>query len=120
MSDKPKRRPPHSTPWSFDEALEVIRELAPLLAKHGWGVGLTGSVLLKGSSDNDLDLIVYPLDSGKVDVSYLHGFSSTRLAGGSSTIRSRFTVRGAVEVRVTASVWRCGGRRPSVGWTYSS
>jgi predicted nucleotidyltransferase len=46
--------------WDLIEACAFIRIIAPELLRAGWGVGLTGSVLLHGFSRNDLDIIVYP------------------------------------------------------------
>ena len=58
--------------WTLDEALTLIRELNPLLVKAGWYLGLTGSVLIKGHSEKDLDLIAYPLNTAKVDREWLY------------------------------------------------
>lgn len=49
----------------FDEALTLIRELEPKFAAAGYHLGLTGSVLYKGESEKDLDLIVYAHDVGE-------------------------------------------------------
>lgn len=49
--------------WSLDEAAELIQKLTPLLLAKGFMVGLTGSVLVKGKSEHDVDLIVYPMQS---------------------------------------------------------
>ncbi len=46
--------------WTLEEALEFIRVIEPIFADVGWHVGLTGSVLYKGVSDHDLDVIVFP------------------------------------------------------------
>ena len=53
--------------WTLEEALVFTRALEPLLNKAGWSLGIAGSVLLHGQSSNDLDLIVYPLNNGKID-----------------------------------------------------
>lgn len=50
-------------PWTLEQALELIRELAPDLEVVGWGIGLTGSLLKKGSSDRDADIILFPMSS---------------------------------------------------------
>lgn len=54
--------------WELDEALALVRSLQEELLPVGWAVGLTGSVLFKGYSDKDLDLIFYPRTTAKVDV----------------------------------------------------
>lgn len=46
--------------------MAMLRPLSKVLQKVGWGVGLTGSVLLNGVSAKDLDVIVYPLNSTEV------------------------------------------------------
>jgi len=51
--------------WTLSEAVVLINELVEPLKKAGWSVGLTGSVLWNGESQNDVDLIVYPLDSSE-------------------------------------------------------
>lgn len=49
--------------WTIEEAIMTIRGLEPrLFAYH---LALTGSVLYEGSSDKDLDIIVYPHRTGK-------------------------------------------------------
>jgi hypothetical protein len=49
----------------LDSALTFIRELHPVLHKAGFAAALTGSVLIKGESDNDLDLVIYPLNAAE-------------------------------------------------------
>lgn len=58
--------------WTFEEALTLIQEISFLLGGNGWGIGLTGGVLLNGESKRDLDLIAFPLDKRKVDHDQLH------------------------------------------------
>lgn len=53
-------------PWTFEAALRFVRALEPLLAAAGFHVAMTGSVLNKGHSHNDLDLVLFPHDTGKV------------------------------------------------------
>lgn len=57
--------------WNLDDALAVLRPLGPELLEAGWALGLTGSVLIDGQSDKDLDVIVYPLNSTEVSKSKL-------------------------------------------------
>jgi hypothetical protein len=54
MSDHPAR-----TPWTLSDALPLIVKLASELAPD-YHLALAGSVLLRGASDKDLDLVVYP------------------------------------------------------------
>lgn len=46
--------------WTLAQGVEFCRSLQTFLRPLGFGVALTGGVLLKGDSDKDLDLIVYP------------------------------------------------------------
>jgi hypothetical protein len=42
--------------WTLEGALPVIRRIAAIAKEHGFTVALYGSVLMKGESENDLDL----------------------------------------------------------------
>jgi hypothetical protein len=42
--------------WILEEAVLVIRKLAPIAEKHGFSVALYGGVLISGRSEKDLDL----------------------------------------------------------------
>lgn len=46
--------------WTLIDAIELIRQLNDGVQKCGYVFGLTGSVLFKGESQKDLDLILYP------------------------------------------------------------
>lgn len=56
------------TPWTFDDALNLVRHLQVELEASGFHVAMAGSVLLKGESSNDLDVIVYPHTTAKIDM----------------------------------------------------
>lgn len=47
-------------PWSLNDARRLIKKLEKSCAEIGWHVGLHGSVLMRGRSSKDLDLIFYP------------------------------------------------------------
>lgn len=47
--------------WTLSEATDLIRLLSDDLRDAGFGVGIVGSVIVKGESDNDLDITVFPL-----------------------------------------------------------
>lgn len=49
-----------STPWSLDMALEFFRDVEAALAPAGWHAAIAGSVPREGSSEKDLDLVVFP------------------------------------------------------------
>jgi hypothetical protein len=46
--------------WTLEQAITEIRSLEPKLAAIGFHCALNGSVLYRGESQKDLDLIVYP------------------------------------------------------------
>ena len=46
--------------WNKEQALALIEELWSGCEIYGYFIGLTGSVLRTGVSDNDLDLVLYP------------------------------------------------------------
>ncbi len=46
--------------WNRLESLAVFESLEPIVAKLGYHCALAGSVLYRGHSDKDLDIILYP------------------------------------------------------------
>lgn len=58
----------HEYPWTIAEARELAQKLQPLLREVGFDIGLTGSVFVRGESERDLDLIIYPLTTEFSDV----------------------------------------------------
>lgn len=58
-------------PWTLDEALDFVRHLEEWVSKVGFHVGLMGSVLTKGQSTKDLDVIIYPRDKNSHDMNSL-------------------------------------------------
>jgi hypothetical protein len=57
--------------WTLVDALEFVRSLEIEVVRTGYHVGLRGSVIMRGRSENDLDVIIYPHDSTKCDYDYL-------------------------------------------------
>ncbi len=47
--------------WELIEAIQLVRRINEATLSCDYAVGLTGSVLFKGYSNKDLDLILYPL-----------------------------------------------------------
>lgn len=45
--------------WNLEEAINFVRNKEPIASEHGWHLGITRSILFKGHSENDLDLIIY-------------------------------------------------------------
>lgn len=58
--------------WTFVQSLEFVRKLEAVLEPLGFHTGLTGSVLQEGRSSNDLDIIVFPHNSGRVNYDPIH------------------------------------------------
>jgi hypothetical protein len=46
--------------WTLAGAVLFLQELQTIVAPAGYHVGLLGSVLTKGFSDKDLDVLLYP------------------------------------------------------------
>ena len=53
--------------WTLAEGQKVIKEILPFLKAAHFYPALTGSVLFNGSSNKDLDIIVYPANSNTCD-----------------------------------------------------
>lgn len=47
--------------WTLQQAQELCAQLEPELRQAGFGIALGGSVLHKGQSFHDLDLILFPM-----------------------------------------------------------
>lgn len=80
--------------WILEDALVFVRKLEKHLALAGYHVAMAGSVLEKGHSHNDLDLVVFPHTTGKMDTYVLR--AALDLAG-LSPVASRATVAAAWE-----------------------
>jgi len=50
--------------WELDEALQVVRDLQPLVRDLDYHIALGGGVINKGYSDKDIDLYVLPVFKG--------------------------------------------------------
>lgn len=46
--------------WTLTQAIEVMKRLEVVLAENGAHCALGGSILYRGTSDKDLDIIIYP------------------------------------------------------------
>jgi hypothetical protein len=57
--------------WTLEEAVSFVNSLHEFLFPLGFGIALTGSVLTKGYSEKDIDLIVYPLKKISADYNVL-------------------------------------------------
>lgn len=100
--------------WTLDSALAFVRELHPALNKAGFAAAMTGSVLILGGSDNDLDLVIYPLNAAECS------YAALREALEGAGMRIRFPrhivarawhSRGSNDIK-TVEAWETpGGRR---------
>lgn len=54
--------------WTLEEAIKLLRELEPTANAHGLHLGITGSVLYKGESQKDLDIVVYPRKTTQTNI----------------------------------------------------
>lgn len=50
---------------SVQQGIELAQRLEPKFAEFGYHIGLTGSVLFKGTSEKDIDFVLYPHDPEK-------------------------------------------------------
>jgi hypothetical protein len=50
--------------WDLATGIVVARKVEAVVTKHGGHCALGGSVMYKGASDKDLDIFVYPHDTG--------------------------------------------------------
>lgn len=55
------------SPWTINDAVDMVKELRPLIKDLGYFVTIGGGVLERGSSQNDLDLFLLPLRSDKIE-----------------------------------------------------
>lgn len=51
--------------YTLDDGVAWAKKFEPILARLGWHVALGGSLIYRGWSANDIDLIVYPHDHRK-------------------------------------------------------
>lgn len=47
--------------WTLEEAVPLLKELREVTTKVGFAVALAGSILYRGTSTKDLDIVVFPL-----------------------------------------------------------
>lgn len=101
--------------WTRDQAIE----LAVKLENHFAGVyhvALTGSVLTKGISKKDVDLIIYPHTNGEGRMYDIHeGLESfgMKLVVNLETIRKKWAKQGSIDTKMV-EVWRYNSKRVDV------
>lgn len=87
---------------TLESAVQLVREVEPLLAAVGQHVALTGSTIFKGESAKDIDLIIYPNDPKKTkspeEISAMlvsNGWELVRASNPEYTIREIYVMRKA-------------------------
>ena len=103
--------------WTLEQGVELAREIEAALIPAGWHAALAGSVLHRGTSAHDLDIIVYPrkkLSEPRPNIDLLRdalqGLGMRRRAS-SAAVRDEWRKRGSrdtkfVEVWATKDVRR--------------
>lgn len=66
-------RPSKTVRWHLHDALLFVRRLERKLKVAGAHVALTGSVLQKGESKKDLDVVIFPRQSQRFDLDLVRG-----------------------------------------------
>jgi len=54
--------------WTLEDGLSVLRNIHAPLASAGFGIALGGSLLYRGHSKKDIDVIIFPMRKGAVKV----------------------------------------------------
>jgi hypothetical protein len=103
--------------WVLEEALGLVRSLVEPLKEAGFAIALTGSVLNKGESLHDLDIIIYPLQStAKTDFENARGIlinAGLRCHINAGTVRSVWRKKGSLDEK-EVEVWQLNKRRVDV------
>lgn len=102
--------------WHRAAALEFLSTLWAPLTVAGWHCALTGSVLYRGDSTHDLDVVVYPHHGEKVKLKQLH--SALRGAGMHRhrtwrQVQKHWRKVGSTDTKMV-EVWMHRGRRVDV------
>ena len=88
--------------WQFASALIMVRRLEAALDPVGFHVGITGSVLTRGGSVNDLDLIVFPHSTGHVNMAEVRnalGEAGLQPAYSRAAVASAWERRGSFDTK---------------------
>lgn len=102
--------------WTLEEGLEVVKWFAPALAQVGFGIGLTGSVLTKGASSKDLDIIVHPLSTDKASIAEAKialVLGGAECKYGRNTVTDAWRKKGSTDNK-HVEIWTYQGRRIDV------
>ncbi len=72
--------------WTIANCFGVLQKVEQVAKQHGYHVALGGSVMYRGESSKDLDIIVYPHNSNRVTELNLRGFQLSIISIGFSNI----------------------------------
>lgn len=112
-------RPTGLPVWTLDEGVKFVRTVRIPFAQAGYGVGLGGSLVYRGSRTKDLDLLVFPLRSTN-GVVHLDPVRSVLVAVGLTLVHDWQFVREewrrnfGSEDQKCVEVWDYRGRRVDV------
>jgi L-asparaginase II len=99
--------------WTITDALVFVRSLQRAISSSDYCVGLTGSVLSKGFSDKDLDVIVFPHSTEHQNIEYLYGslqrFGMKRCAD-KEKVHAIWRKKGSSDTK-HVEVWEYEGKR---------
>jgi hypothetical protein len=106
-----------SRKWVLDDGLALVRQLHAPLKEAGWAIALGGSVLIKGESLKDLDVLIHPYDTSEPsNVALVHtvlkscGGTLTRTA---AEITAGWRLKGSYDLKYVEA-WSFRRRRVDV------
>ena len=113
---RPVTRPVKYTPWTLDEGLSFVRCLQSPLAPLGYGIAMAGSVLIRGDSKTDLDIVVFPYSTAEQSYSAVQEafdeFGMKRIF--SMAAVQRFRLRQKSHDKKHVEIWMYEGHRIDV------
>jgi len=103
--------------WTFEEGIDLVKALRRVLAEVSYEVGLAGSVLMRGESDKDLDIIIFPKcthDTPTVDVAKFALVKfGMRLVCDREIVTEHWREKGSLDEK-HVEVWHYNGKRVDV------
>lgn len=112
---------PRKPKWTLEQVRPLIAELDLHLRTVGWFVGLTGSVLHKGESFNDLDLTLTPMTTVAPELqealkvlarTNLHSFGFKFLVD-VETVHKHWRLKGSLDTK-HVEVWQYQGKKVDI------
>lgn len=107
---------PLASSWTLEEGVDLVRSLEPALSAVGYHVALAGGVFLRGSSDHDLDVVVFPHRTTRKRPGLLR--AALRAVGGelhtdAERVREHWRAIGSDDQK-HVEIWKFGGKRVDV------